>query len=504
MTENKLYSTFEQDAKKFINRINESLIKLENEGYSVNEINDIFRSIHSIKSEAAYLDLEDITEVAHNMESAIEPLRNVGLPVEVDPALIEFCFESIDKIGSLAIEMLLQDEEDTEPEEILDEGLEGIEGLEDVETTSEIEVPYTGHEIMLIREAMARGEALYQLTFKIASDETMKYPRAYLAVSNLEQAVNVIKVSPQPDEIDNTDEDQVSVVLTSLLEKDDVLDKINIDQLENIVIDELSYSQELENNPVKYSLEERKSSEDDHILPVHDRVISVEADEIDAISNYVSEIKKRLTDLSSAVGADTKTSSDIDFEGLENISDSIESMMANLKSVEFVNYFSGLKRTVRDTAIKTGKRAELKIEAENLRLPRDLAEFIREPLLQLVRNAVVHGIELPSQRGEKSEIGSIMLKAFELDGYFNISVSDDGAGIDLSSISEKYGSITNDEQLFELLIQPGYTTLAESKQFGGRGVGLDLTAERIKSRGGIMKIENKPGSGFSVFLKLKA
>lgn len=483
MADIKFYSKFEHDTKKFINQINENLIKLENGGYSTELINDVFRCIHSIKSEAAYLNLDEIALAAHEMESAIEPLRNVGTEVEVDPALMEFCFSTIDKIGVLTIETKTADDGGGELEEISENGCG--------ESSSEEEVcPYSNFEIMLINDARSRGEKLFSLSFRIADDENMKYPRAYLALSNLEQHINVIKVIPEVENIDKTADGRLSVYISTLKTEKAIAAEINIDQIINIEINELSYDEELKNFPVL---------KEEFVKPkekVSARVISVEANEIDAISKYVSEIKKRLSDLSSAYSsgtADEKISYDL--AGIETISNSIEKMMSNLQTVDFNVHFAGFKRTVRDLASKLEKKTELAFNNSNIRVPREFADFIAEPMLQIIRNAVVHGIELPSERVEagKDETGIITISVEKKGLEIIITISDDGAGIKEEQIRSAYSS--TEEDILDIIIKPGVTSINKSEQFAGRGVGLDLVLNRVKGRSGRLELTNKPGAG---------
>ena len=495
MENSKLESTFEQDTKKFINEINDSLIKLENDGYSVEVINHIFRCIHSIKSEAAYLSYDKIASAAHDMESVIEPLRNIGKEVEVDPALIEFCFKTIDVISSLSIETLSDMEE---------------------KNTDDI-VSYTDFELMLMKEARSRGEKLYMLTFGIAADESMKYPRAYLAISNLENKFNVIKVSPDPDEIQDISNPSFKVRLSTSEPEIEIAEEINIDQIVDIRLFELSYDIELKKESVVEieTLADADADADadafsilpegvvDKKEPQHQRVISVEADEIDAISESVSELKKRLSDLSS-VYSKTKDNYGMGFDiaGIETISTSVENMMLNLQTVDFNNHFAGYRRTARDIAARLGKKVEMHFDEGNIRIQREFADFIAEPLLQVIRNAVVHGIELPAERtaAGKSETGRISIKvATDELSRLTLSISDDGSGID--ETLEQTGS-----GLLDTIVRPGFTTLTESEQFAGRGVGLDLVKTRILRRGGVLELINKPGEGCEfkmIFAELK-
>ena len=359
---------------------------------------------------------------------------------------------------------------------------------------------------MLLKEALSRGEKLYRLSFRISDDEAMKYPRAYLAVSNLEQIFNVIKVDPEPERIDDSGKEKITVILTASRSNHEIVEEINIDQLVDIKIEKLSFDEELVNPYIEAAENEQISElaelvdveemDTEPIILPRDRVISVDAEEIDAISAYVSEIKSRLTDITSAVSTSSgEDTINYDLAGLEKISNSIEGMMNNIKTVDFFNHFAGYKRTVRDIASELGKKAELTFTGESVRIQRDFADFIADPMLHVLRNAIVHGIEAPEQRGNKPEKGSVSIETVYENDSLVIRISDDGAGIDMDLIPDEYGNITTNEQLLELLVQPGYTTLTESDKFGGRGVGLDLVANRIKTRGGRLELSNRRGFG---------
>ena len=485
MAESGLENTFEQDTKSFINQINEGLIELENNGYSKDVINHIFRCVHSIKSEAAYLEYKEIADEAHKIESAIEPLRNVGTEVEVDPDLITFCFDIMDNIVNLTgykppaddeaelLELLPADEDEDEPEEVL----------------SEEQGPYTEFELNLIEEARLRREKMFRVSFTVSMDETMKYARVYLAVSNLEQKMNVIKITPELEDLKDADNPEITIILTSRYSETGIAKELNIDQIDNIEITLLKIEEELKNLPQEQPEKELPAQ------VIRDRVINVEADEIDALSNYVTEIKKRLADLSSGYKDNN------DLAGLENISESIEKMMNNLKTVDFNAHFAGFKRTARDIAAKTAKKAELVFDENNGRIERDFADYIAEPMLQIIRNAVVHGIEFPRDRvsAGKNEIGKILVTLRREDTDLEIEIADDGAGLD-DLVTMDGGSPA---ELLNKITKPGFTTHPLSAEFAGRGVGLDLVLNKVEQRNGFMELENRKGKGCTFSLVFK-
>ena len=481
MAENRLENTFQKDTKDFINQINDGLIQLENNGYSSEIINHIFRCIHSIKSEAAFLEYEEIASQAHKIESVIEPLRNVGTDVEVDPAMIAFCFETLDRITGLA-ETRNPDDEDEEAEliELLPEDEDEDEDV----YTNDIERPYTEFELELLYEAGMRREKIYKVLFSVSEEETMVYARVYLAVNNLEKEMNVIKIRPELEKIQSGEIKDVEIILTTRLNEAAIASRLGIDQIKNIEIRLLDYKKEIENKPDDTNIEAAEVAS----VSTRERVINVEADEIDALSSYVTEIKKRINDLSSGV------SDSSDFKGLENISDSIEKMMTNLKTVDFNSHFFGFKRNVRDIASKLGKKVELIFADENQRIDREFADFIAEPVLQIIRNSVVHGIESPDVRtaAGKNEIGTIHLMYKKDDRQSVLEVSDDGRGVDAVKIMSAHA---DSSELLNEIVKPGFTTHPHSAEFAGRGVGLDLVKTKIEKRGGKLELENSPGAG---------
>ena len=290
MAEEKLYLAFKQDSKGFINEINELLIRIENDGRDSELINSLFRCIHSLKSEAAYLEYDDIAALAHEMESAIEPFRDDrGEDGEVGP-MLESCFRTADQIEKMLEEVRNEDHANPEDEP---------ESLEEEPEGNTEALFYSDFELILIKEARSRGERLYKLEFRIADDESMKYPRYYLAMSNLETAYNVIKAEPSPEQINETGDNNVTVILSTPEGEAAVADSVKIDQIADIRISELQYGPELRNRPVEEP--ERNKEPEDKTR----RIISIEASEIDEINSYVNEIKKRLSEFSSALGKDS-------------------------------------------------------------------------------------------------------------------------------------------------------------------------------------------------------
>lgn len=173
-----------------------------------------------------------------------------------------------------------------------------------------------------------------------------------------------------------------------------------------------------------------------------------------------------------------------------------------------------LRRTVSQTAATLGRRVDLVVEGEHVALDSAVLERLTEPLLHLLRNAVDHGIEPPDERLllGKPEHGTIRLAA-RRDGHsVQVSVHDDGRGIDLGAVEAKArglglvgdGESPDDETLLRLILLPGFSTRDEVTEVSGRGVGMDVVAERLRSMKGRIEIASEPLLGTRFELRVPA
>ena len=177
---------------------------------------------------------------------------------------------------------------------------------------------------------------------------------------------------------------------------------------------------------------------------------------------------------------------------------------------------SGLPRFVRDLGRELGKQVRLEIVGARTRVDRDVLARLEAPLAHLLRNAVDHGIESAEQRAARGKPpeGTVTLEARHSAGTLMIEVSDDGGGIDLSTLrtevvsrelaSPETASKLDDDELLEFLFLPGFSTRSRVTQTSGRGVGLDAVQNAVRALRGDITISQEPGAGtrFSLSLPL--
>ena len=177
--------------------------------------------------------------------------------------------------------------------------------------------------------------------------------------------------------------------------------------------------------------------------------------------------------------------------------------------------FNRFRRLVRDLSSQLGKEINLITEGEETELDKTVIEKLTDPLVHIIRNSVDHGIEKPEEREEKGKppSGTISLSAFHSGAYVLIRVSDDGAGMNRERIYAKAiekGLIAettpltalSDQDIYQLIFAPGFSTATNVTNVSGRGVGMDVVKRQIDSLGGSVIIESSPGKGTTITLKI--
>ena len=180
----------------------------------------------------------------------------------------------------------------------------------------------------------------------------------------------------------------------------------------------------------------------------------------------------------------------------------------------FADGVSGFSRMVRDVARTLGKQVRLDIVGESTRVDRDVLQQLEAPLTHLLRNALDHGIETPGQRQHagKPETATLRIEARHSAGRLLITVSDDGAGIDVERVRDavlrrrlvapETATLLSEAELLEFLFLPGFTLREEVSELSGRGVGLDIVQTMARSVRGNARVHTEPGRGTRFELEL--
>jgi chemosensory pili system protein ChpA (sensor histidine kinase/response regulator) len=202
------------------------------------------------------------------------------------------------------------------------------------------------------------------------------------------------------------------------------------------------------------------------------------------------------------------------FENQRRLVEDMQDKLQRIRMIEFGTLSARLNRTVRVTCEEEEKQVDLFIDGASLEIDTQILDSMIEPLMHLLRNAVAHGIESPETRRllGKPEKGRIDLAARNEETHIVLTISDDGRGIATSAlkekaiqngyVSQKEAGSMNEEDIFDLIFQPGLTTAKKISQTAGRGVGMNIVRTSIERVQGTIQVVSEPQRGTTFTVRL--
>ncbi|MFD4839074.1 chemotaxis protein CheA [Achromobacter sp. NPDC058515] len=235
--------------------------------------------------------------------------------------------------------------------------------------------------------------------------------------------------------------------------------------------------------------------------------IRVGVEKVDQVINLVGELVITQAMLAQTASTLDPVLHDRLLNGMEQLERNARDLQEAVMSIRMMpmDYvFSRFPRLVRDIAGKMGKQIELQTHGRATELDKSLIERIIDPLTHLVRNSLDHGIETPEKRiaAGKDPVGQLVLSAQHNGGNIVIEVSDDGGGLNREKILKKamaQGLAVNenspDDEIWQLIFAPGFSTAEKVTDISGRGVGMDVVRRNIQDMGGHVQLSCEPGNG---------
>ena len=242
--------------------------------------------------------------------------------------------------------------------------------------------------------------------------------------------------------------------------------------------------------------------------------IRVAVGKVDQLVNLVGELvitQAMLAQHSSTLDAASSQQLLAGLADLERNTRDLQESVMSIRMIPVASVFSRFPRLVRDLAARLGKDIELLTHGEATELDKGLIEKITDPLTHLLRNSVDHGIEMPEQRlaAGKPEQGCVSLSAAHQGGSIVIEVRDDGRGLSREKILAKARELDMavsedmaDQQVWQLVFEPGFSTAELVTDVSGRGVGMDVVKRNIMALGGTVEIDSVTGVGTRVLVRL--
>lgn len=468
---------------EMIDQLDQDLIELENNPKDLELLNRIFRVAHTIKGSSSFLGFDVLTRLTHNMEDVLNKARKGDL--EITHEVMDVILESVDLMKAL-LEAIKDTGSDDQGIDI-DKSVKKLEAVSNGESVADIKAEEPKEQ-----ESSAGGEEDYS---HLSSEEVEAEIERLLAER---QELDRKKRQAKKQEAQATQESAKEAPKEEP-KKPDVLKK-----------------PEVAKKPESSSKEER--------VPTTsiEQTVRVDVKRLDHLMNLIGELvlgKNRLLRIHGDIS--DKYNSNTLSEELNQIVSSISTVTTDLqlavmktRMLPIVKVFNKFPRMVRDLARELGKNIELIMSGEETELDKSIIEEIGDPLVHIIRNSCDHGIESPEVRLEKgkSEVGKIILKAYNEGNHIVIEIQDDGKGLDPEAIKAKAlekGLITDrdaatmsDKEAFSLIFKAGFSTAAAITNISGRGVGMDVVKTNIEKLNGIIDIESQLGMGTTLKLKI--
>ncbi|RDI70750.1 chemotaxis protein CheA [Halopelagius longus] len=244
--------------------------------------------------------------------------------------------------------------------------------------------------------------------------------------------------------------------------------------------------------------------------------VRVDVDQLDQLHELVEQLVTSRIKLRQAMegeGAGGEAGLDT-LDELDKISTNLQNTVMDMRLIPLKKVFDKFPRMVRDIAREQDKRVRFKVEGEDIELDRTILDEISDPLMHVLRNAVDHGIEMPDEReaAGKSRTGTIELSARRQHDTVIVTVEDDGGGIDADAVRDKAvskGLATReeinelpDEEVYDYVFHPGFSTNDEITDVSGRGVGMDVVKTTVESLDGSVDVTSTPGEGSTFTIRL--
>ncbi|WP_175073175.1 chemotaxis protein CheA [Terribacillus sp. AE2B 122] len=523
---------FIEESKEHLQALNQNLLVLEKQPEDIGVVNEIFRSAHTLKGMSATMGYQDLANLTHQMENVLDAIRNHQ--IKINPDILDIVFDAVDSLEEMVLDIESGGAGTKEVSELVSQ-LAAIESgeapLQSAAAVAEEPISDTSglildeFELAVLRESEEKGFQNFYTKVTLREDCMLKAARVYMVFEVLESLGEVVKSNPDVSQLEDEAFDLTFEVLLVTQEPKELIEEkvlkvseIDAVSIQNFFIDTYKHVQDEGLEEVTASVDKEKVEETtiEKKAQQSNKTIRVNIERLDILMNLFEELvidRGRLEQIADDVKHPELHET---VERMARISGDLQSIVLTMRMVSIDQVFNRFPRMVRQLAKDLGKKIDLQIEGAETELDRTVIDEIGDPLVHLIRNSLDHGVETPEVRRElgKPETGTIKLKAYHSGNHVFIDITDDGAGINRKKVTEKaiknglitkeQAAIMNDNQVFSLIMQSGFSTADTISDISGRGVGLDVVRNTIESLGGTITINSEEGKGsiFSIELPL--
>ena len=485
--QDQMFEIFLYETNGFLKQLEEILLQAETQPQELRRsVNEIFRIMHTIKSSSAMVGLSNMSVLAHRMEDLFQYLRDFKSAPLNTGEVADLLLQCVDYMKRA---VTMEAGEDP-PDDLLEQ--------------------ISAH-IGALKAGLAAPEASFQLLVKFRPTCDVATLRAFELIAQVSQIARPVAVIPAEG---SDNEEQLlrneGLKLTFALDQDAEAIKTMISRKSYV----LSVGEAGEDAAAKAAAEElafRERRRDSSRRG--EGLIGVETRKLDQLISLSGETVIASMEAIHCFHEEQQQIGET-LERLHQLIMNVQESALSLRMVTLGDTFHSLKRSLRDMTRELDREIEFMITGEDNLIDKEVVQYLSSPLMHVAKNAIEHGIESRQERlkAGKEEAGHIYLSA-ELSGQtIEISIRDDGKGIDPQKIldyavgrelvtPEQAAGLSLDE-VYSLLLIPGFSTKQEISEYSGRGVGLDVVNENLRKINGRLQIRSNPPNGTEFILKV--
>ncbi len=461
---------FREEFTQYVRQLDDLLLRVQRKPDDEKLIDELRRILHTIKGMFGTIGQTKLQEITHALEDAVLATPTTGISQKTLENLNQFL-----NILREVMQVMLSSQSlefDAEPL------------LSSFASTEELWVKISRK---------------FKITVFFEPNTPMITARALVILRNLKTIAQITKSTPSEVELDSDEAgyfDEMTIEISTFEDEERIEQLLSaLPAVKRVLIQPVVIDADV-TIPIERTT-----------VPREMQTITVQLKDMQSLSNMLGEIVSAGHVIEGIVARVEKLSEE-EQQVISNFRKYIldmEAMLTRLRLVPFRTITRVLPRVANDLAKELGKDVRIYLSGEDIGIDRGVVESLLEPITQLVKNAIVHGIEEPNERKQlgKSMSGAIFIRASYLEGAVEIEVTDDGRGIDLEQVinrAREQGLIDssldpNTITLNDVLFLPGFTTKTTATTVAGRGYGLNAIEDAIKRIGGTISVESLPGQG---------
>ncbi len=533
-----MLEVFIYESTSLLEQLDEILLDAEkSKSFSEDNINEIFRTMHTIKGSSAMMEFTGISTLAHAVEDVFFILREDPSRMgNVNEALFDLVFQASDFLKTEIESVQNSGEANKDPSAMIAELKRLAAIMKGEAPAGGAPAPAAAAESAAPLPANSDPE-MVRIRVHFEDGCQMENIRAFMLISQLKELCDKLESIPANPESDSSCcSEIIKNGLLLCLKPAGSLDDV-IQSIENAV--NIKTYEVIEDTPQSAPAQEAQaapagSGEPSPAKPaaapatpaasapaaagtgkVKQSLVSVNQSKLDQLMDLVGEI---VTSESMVVGNPELRGLKLDnfhksARELRKLTDELQDVVMSIRMVPLSGVFQRMNRIVRDMCKKLDKDVDLITEGGDTEVDKTINEAIGDPFMHMIRNSMDHGIELPEERLQKGKPakGRITLAAKNIGGEIVITISDDGQGLDTDVLMKKAranGLLTKpeseytDKEIFGFIMLPGFSTNKEVTEFSGRGVGMDVVRQNLEKVGGTLSIDSKRGEGTTFTIKI--